>query len=70
MRTRRVQPKCSVCGQSAPEGMVRWRARAWLCPLHGMVARGLFPQPVNVAELRATFPARVTETRRSRVAAA
>lgn len=32
-----------------------------------MVTQGLFPQPCTIAELRATFPARVTDTRRARV---
>ena len=70
MRKRRVREACTVCGRSQGTVLTPFRGIALLCPLHGDVVRGIIPAPTTATELRALFPARVTETRRTRSSAA
>jgi hypothetical protein len=67
MTARRVKTACAVC-KTVEGPMVRWRGRVWLCTTHGNVARWILPAPVDVHELRALFPVKVTGPRRSRAA--
>jgi hypothetical protein len=71
MRKQKATRHCAVCNRSEDVVLARFRAVAWLCPIHDTVARGIIPAPTTVRALRALFPARVTVTppqRRTRAA--